>query len=134
MFVRNENYKLHCEITDTPAMFDRTDNVRDYVVRADNARPEIISHMHHAGFKIKPADKWPGCVEDRISFLRSFEQIIIHPDCKHTAEEMRLYSYKTDKRTGDVLPDIIDKHNHCIDAIGYAVTPLIKRKPKNWTI
>ena len=134
LFVRNENYKLHCEITDTPAMFDCTDNVRDYVVRADNARPEIISHMHREGFKIKPADKWPGCVEDRISFLRSFEQIIIHPDCKHTAEEMRLYSYKTDKRTGDVLPDIIDKHNHCIDAIGYAVTPLIKRKVTNFTV
>jgi len=43
---------------------------------------------------------------------------------------MRLYSYKTDKRTGDVLPDIIDKHNHCIDAIGYALTPLIKKKPE----
>ena len=130
LYIRNELYKIGCEVTDTPAMFDRLSDARKYQIRADNARPEIISHMAKQGFKITSAEKWPGCVEDRISFLRSFEQIIVHPDCEHTAEEMRLYSYKTDKRTGDVLPDIIDKHNHCIDAIGYALTPLIKKKPE----
>jgi phage terminase large subunit len=40
---------------------------------------------------------------------------------------MRLYSYKVDRLTGDVLADVVDKHNHCIDAIRYALQPLIKR-------
>jgi hypothetical protein len=39
---------------------------------------------------------------------------------------MRLYSYKTDRLTGDVLPDIVDKHNHCCDSIRYGIAPLIK--------
>lgn len=130
LYIRNEAYKVGCEVDDTPALFDRIENSRAYVIRADNARPELISYMSRAGFKIKAAEKWPGCVEDRVDFIRNFEQIIIHPECKHTAEEFRLYSYKTDKRTGDVLPVLIDKNNHCIDAIGYALTPLIKMPEK----
>lgn len=126
LYIRSEVYKVGCEITDTPALFDQIDNIRSYMIRADNARPETISYIARQGFNIEPADKWPGCVEDRIQFIRSFAEVIIHPDCPHTAEEFRLYSYKTDKRTGDVLPDIVDKHNHCIDAIGYALSPLIR--------
>jgi len=86
----------------------------------------LVSYMQRAGFRIESVEKWPGCVEDRVDFIRNFEEVIIHPECPHTAEEFRLYSYKTDKRTGDVLPVLIDKHNHCIDAIGYALTPLIR--------
>lgn len=90
------------------------------------ARPELINHLNSNGFSISKADKWEGCVEDRVDYIRNFEQIIIHPDCKHIAEEFRLYSRKVDKRTGEVLPILLDKHNHCIDALGYALTPIIK--------
>ena len=126
LYIRHESYKVGCEIDDTPAMFDRIPDARQYVIRADSARPELISYMQRSGFRIESVEKWPGCVEDRVDFIRNFEQVIIHTDCTHTAEEFRLYSYKTDKRTGDVLPALIDKHNHCIDAVGYALTPLIR--------
>lgn len=134
LYIRNEAYKINCEVDHTPDLFNQVPGARDYAIRADNSRPEMISFMKRAGFKIEAADKWPGCIVDRVSFLRNFEQIIIHPDCKHTAEEFRLYSYKTDKRTGDILPDIIDKHNHCIDALGYAITPLIRKKVVNFVL
>jgi hypothetical protein len=39
---------------------------------------------------------------------------------------MRLYSHKVDRLTGDVLPDIIDKHNDCLDSIRYGIAQLIK--------
>ena len=117
---------MQCEIDDTPALFDHIDDARLYMIRADSARPEMVNYMQRAGFRIESVEKWPGCVEDRVSFIRNFEEVIIHPDCKHTAEEFRLYSYKVDKRTGDILPVLIDANNHCIDAIGYALTPLIK--------
>jgi len=128
LYVRSEAYKIGCEVNDTPALFKTIPESDRYVIRADNSRPEMISYVKNQGMKIEAADKWPGCVEDRVSFIRSFERIVIHPDCKHTAEEFRLYSYKTDKRTGDVLPEILDKHNHCIDAIGYSITPIIRRR------
>lgn len=126
LYIRHELYKVGCEIKDTPAFFDRMPEIRDYTIRADSARPELIDYMKGEWFNIIRADKWPGCVIDRISFIRSFEEIIIHPDCVHTAEEFRLYSYKVDKRTGDILPDVVSLNDHIIDAIGYALTPLIK--------
>jgi phage terminase large subunit len=52
---------------------------------------------------------------------------VIHPRCIHTAEEARLYSYKKDRLTNDILPEIVDANNHCIDAIRYALNPLIRQ-------
>jgi phage terminase large subunit len=46
---------------------------------------------------------------------------VVHPDCKHTADELSLYSYKVDQQTDEVLPQLDDKHNHVIDALRYAV-------------
>jgi phage terminase large subunit len=49
-----------------------------------------------------------GCCRDGIAFMRSFEVIIIHPRCVHTAQEFRLFSYKRDRISGDVQPDLED--------------------------
>ena len=72
-------------------------------------------------------EKWKGSVEDGIAHLRSYQEIIIHPRCKGTIHEARNYSYKIDRLSGDVLTDIVDKDNHLIDSIRYALAPLIKR-------
>jgi len=112
LYICSEAYKVQCEIDDTPALFDHIDDARLYMIRADSARPEMVNYMQRAGFRIESVEKWPGCVEDRVSFIRNFEVVIIHPDCKHTAEEFRLYIYKVDKRTGDILPVLIDANNH----------------------
>jgi phage terminase large subunit len=128
LYVEHEAYKVGCDIVDTPKLFDSVPNSRRYVIRADSARPETINHVRRAGFHIEPATKWPKSVEDGITLLRSFEKIVIHPRCKNMVQEARLYSYKTDKLTGDVLPDIIDRHNHCWDAARYGLLPLIRRR------
>lgn len=126
LYVEWEAYGHGIEIDHTPALFDGIPEARRYVTRADNARPETISYMIRAGFgSLVPCHKWPGCVEDRVSYLRSFDQIVIHPRCPHAAEEARLWSFKVDRISGDVLPQLVDKHNHCWDAIGYALEPMI---------
>lgn len=126
--IEHEAYKHHCEIVDTPALFDSIPQARRYLIRADCARPEMISHMKLAGFRIEAADKWPGSVEDGITIMRSFRRIVVNPRCRRTAEEMRLYSHKVDKLTGDVQPDLVDKNNHVVDALRYALAPFIKRR------
>ena len=72
--------------------------------------------------------KWPGSVEDGVEFLKSFDEIVIHTSCKAMQEEARLYSYKVDKRTGDIQPVILDDNNHRWDAVRYALQPLITAK------
>lgn len=127
LYVEYEAYGVKVDLDDTPELFDRVPNARLYRTRADCARPETISHMQRHGYpEIVAVNKWDGSVEDGIAILRQFEEIVIHPRCIHTIEEARLYSYKTDRLTGDVLPEVEDKHNHCMDAIRYALEPIIK--------
>ena len=95
--------------------------------RWDSARPESISYLRRHGLPNAIAvDKWPGSVEDGIRFIRSFGRIIIHPRCVNLIREFRLYSYQVDRLTGDVLPKVVDAHNHGIDALRYALAPMIR--------
>ncbi|KKK47166.1 hypothetical protein LCGC14_3157950, partial [marine sediment metagenome] len=80
------------------------------------------------GWDIQAADKWPGSVEDGIEHLRGYEEIIIHPRCKHAIDEARHYSYKVDRLTGDVLREIVKKHDHIWDAVRYALAPVIRHR------
>lgn len=142
LYVEHESYAHQLELDDTAALWlADVPEIDRYPVRADNSRPESISHVRRG----RPASgqdkgcppipqlvavkKWPGSVEDGIAHLRSYDKIIIHPRCKRTAEEVRLYSYKVDRLSGDILPIIVDAHNHIIDAIRYGLAPLIQPGP-----
>jgi phage terminase large subunit len=78
--------------------------------------------------RCKAAKKWPGSVEDGIAFLRGFREIVIHPRCTQTAKEARLYSYKVDPKSGQVLDAIVDANNHYIDSIRYGLQPMIRKR------
>lgn len=132
LYIEYEANGIGVELDDMPKFYDKIPGAREYMIKADCARPETISHIKSKGFRIEAAEKWAGSVEDGITFLRSFEKIIIHPRCKNTIFEANAYEYKTDRLTGDILPDIVDKHNHHWDAIRYAMDKLIKRKGKSW--
>jgi phage terminase large subunit len=76
--------------------------------------------MRKHGFpKIMAAVKGPKSVEEGVEWLKSFD-IVVHPRCVHTIDELTLYSYKTDRDTNRVLPLLEDKKNHVIDALRYA--------------
>lgn len=129
LYIEYEAYGREVPNDLLPDMFDKVPDARKYVTRSDNARPETINHLQRHGYpRIIAAAKWPGSVEDGVEHLRSFEKIIIHPRCENAIQEARLWSYKTDKLTGDVLPVLIDKHNHIWDAVRYGLEPTIKRR------
>lgn len=106
---------------------ERIEDFSAYASRWDSASPGSISILTRYGLpKAIGCKKWPGSVDDGIRFMRSFKDIVIHSRCVNTIKEFRLYSYKTDRLTGDVLPVLIDANNHYIDAIRYAIGPMIK--------
>jgi phage terminase large subunit len=126
LYVEYDEGGVGIELDDLPAVFKRVPGVCDYLIRGDSSRPETISHVaRHGNMRIDPSEKWKGSVEDGIAFLKSFEQIVIHSRCVATQQEARLYSYKRDRLTGDVLADIVDANNHRFDAVRYALEPLI---------
>jgi phage terminase large subunit len=128
LFVDHAVYGVHTELDRIPALFDQVPLARIWPIKADSSRPETISHIRARGFDIQPAEKWPGSVEDGIAFLKGFKRIVIHERCPELAREARLYSYKVDARTEEVLPVLLDRHNHGWDALRYALGKLIRRR------
>ena len=116
------------DLDDLPGLWDEVPQIRDYDVIADSARPETISHMCKKGFSVVGAIKGPGSIEDGITFIRSFDKVVIHPRCTNTIWEFKKYKYKVDSKSGQITNKIIDKFNHHIDAIRYALEPLMKNQ------
>lgn len=122
LYIPYEAYRVGCEIVDTPALFMSLPDAEKWPMVADSARPETISHLRKNGFpKITAAIKGPKSVEEGIGFLQGFD-IVVHPRCTHTIDELTLYSYKTDPLDeSKVLPVLADKDNHVMDALRYAM-------------
>ncbi|MBE8812218.1 PBSX family phage terminase large subunit [Serratia marcescens] len=131
LYIEYEAYGQHTELDHMPELYDTVPGVRDWPIKADSARPETISYLKRQGFNISAAEKWQGSVEDGIAHLRGFDEIIIHPRCKNVAREARLWSYKTDRITGEVLPKLADGNEHCWDGIRYSLDGHIKRKSQS---
>jgi len=127
LHIEHEAYAIGCDIDRTPTLFDAVPEARLHTIRADSARPETISFMQRNGYpNMQPVAKWTGSVEDGIAHIRSYEKIVIHPRCTHAIDEFRLYSFKVDRLSGDIQPVAVDRHNHVIDALRYALQPMIK--------
>lgn len=127
LYIDYESGGIGVEFEELPALFEAIPDSRKYKIRSDSARPETISYMQRQGFKVIACPKWKGSVEDGIEYIRSFRRIYVHPRCKHTYEEFKFYSYKQDKNTGDILPIVLDKDNHYLDALRYALNPYIQK-------
>jgi len=120
LYIDHEAYMVGCEIVNTPELFMQVPEAEKWPIVADSARPETISHMRKNGFpKIMTAVKGPKSVEEGVEFLKGYD-IVVHPRCTHTIDELSLYSYKQDPLTGKILPVLEDKKNHVIDALRYA--------------
>lgn len=123
------DYGVHgvgVELDEIPELFDQVPGSRDHLIKADSARPETISHIKRKGFPIVSCKKWNGSVQDGIAHLRSYKKIYVHSRCQFVLDEFRHYSYKKDAKTGEVLPIIIDKFNHAIDSLRYALEDRIQ--------
>lgn len=133
LYITHAEYGYKVEIDDMPDMYDRVPDARNWPIGADAARPETISYLRRKGFNIYAAEKWQGSVEDGITHLKGFHEIIVHPRCEPFIPECRLYRYKTDPKQLDdrgqpkVLPIIVDAYNHGWDGIRYGFDGYIMR-------
>lgn len=115
-------------------------DVVKYDMIADSSRPDDIAYLRQpvnvsGGSlqlpRVKGAAKGKGSVESGVDFIKSHENII-HPDCPNIIKEFKMYSYKVDRQSGQVLPILVDSHNHAIDAGRYALEPVMRNARFNW--
>jgi phage terminase large subunit len=128
LWIDRERVAYGVEIDEIPKLLREIPTTDKWPIKADSSRPETISYIKRQGFNIVGAEKWGGSVEDGIAHLKAFNKIHIHPSCTHMLEEARLYSYKVDRVTQEVLPIVADKHNHCWDATRYALDGYIHKR------
>jgi phage terminase large subunit len=139
LYIDKEAGKVGLELDDTAEfLIERIPGIEKEPVIADSARPESISHLSKAKTpnglpkkhylqRIEGAVKGPGSVEDGIDHLKTYS-IIVHPGCAEVQKEFKKYSFKVDRLTGEVTRTIVDKYNHYIDALRYAVEKVMKAK------
>ncbi len=135
LYVDHEAWQIGCEIDRTPKLFDQIENghARKWPIKADSSNPQSISYMAKHGFpNITPSVKGPGSVEEGVEFLKGYD-IVVHPRCKHVADELATYSYQVDRQTEEVLPKLADKKNHTIDSLRYAVEGIRRAPPTAMT-
>ena len=127
LYVSHESGKVKLDIDKTAEyILEEIPDFDKYVTRADSARPETSKYLRDHGMpRVISVKKTK--IEDGIAHLRSFKSIVIHERCVELIRETELYSYKTNS-AGDITPVIIDAYNHYIDALRYAVSPLVKKK------
>lgn len=120
LYVDYEAYQIGCTIDSTPFLFAEVPASDRWPIVADSGNPQMIKHMKDHGYpKIYGAVKGPNSVMEGVEFLKSMD-IVVHPRCRHTIDELTLYSYKIDPKTSKVLPVLEDKKNHIIDSLRYS--------------
>lgn len=134
LFIDYEAYRIGVEIDHLPQLFDTVPGAREWPIRADSARPETISYLQRHGFpKMVAATKGPNSIKEGVIFLQNFD-IVVHPRCVHTIDELSNYAYVVDKATGMVTPVLADKKNHIIDPLRYATEGLRAPVYDNWVV
>jgi phage terminase large subunit len=122
LYISKEAYGLHVTIDDLPEMIRSVVPDGNWPIVADSARPDTIDYIRRHGYRnIKSSRKGKNSIIDGIERVKSFKHVVIHPRCKHTIDEFRLYSYKVNAHTGEITPVPEDKNNHIIDALRYSI-------------
>ena len=131
LFIDRECGGVGIEINDLPELFNQIPTLRMWTSRADSARPELVSYCFNHGYpRMRSAKKGPGSIEDGITKIRGFKEIIVHPRCVMTIDELKSYKYKRNALTNEILPIPEKKNDHFLDALRYSLEPLNKIRAK----
>lgn len=81
--------------------------------------PKSIQELRQHGVTAIACKKGKDSVNFGIQWLQKL-QIVIHKDLKEAINEFTIYKWREDK-DGNALPEPVDKNNHIIDSIRYAM-------------
>lgn len=93
---------------------------RKEVITADSSEPKSIEELKRNGLnRVRGAKKGKDSILNGIQYLQQFD-IKIHSICEEIIEEFKNYTWQKD-RDGIYINRPIDKYNHGLDALRYAV-------------
>ena len=102
----------------------REDSVKSNIeIFADYAEPKSIREIQDGGFSVIACDKDAPVKSDKLKFQLNWMQgwkLFVTKDSLNLIEELRNYTWAKSK-DGELLNEPIDKWNHLLDALRYAV-------------
>ena len=101
-------------------------------IKSENEARLIVELQKKGIRKIKPSIKGPNSIMPGIQYVQGFK-IYVHPSCEHTIEELNTYTFDQDNE-GNWLNKPIDKNNHALDALRYALSDLIFKPTKKASV
>jgi phage terminase large subunit len=125
LVIDKEVYQYGVEIDKLPSLLQGIDGWETAIIRGDSARPDTISYINNRinGVNtVHKAKKGAGSVIEGIEYIKSFRHIYVTSNCPNLIDELKLYSYIKDKRTGVITNTPEDKNNHAIDALRYCLS------------
>ena len=111
----NERYSLQALTTSQIYQLNKQ-HCFDSLIVADSAEPRLINELQTLGLNIVPTIKGQGSVTYGISLLQDYD-LIVSPESINLIKELNNYCWLEKKSNTP-----IDKHNHLIDALRYAVS------------
>jgi phage terminase large subunit len=97
---------------------------RSYEIIADSAEPKSIDELHRLGLNIHPSKKGADSILNSIDILKRYN-LYVTKNSTNLIKELSNYKWKADKG-GKQLNDVVDAHNHAIDALRYVALNKLK--------
>lgn len=123
LWVRERCYRTHMQNKHIIQDLQEDGVSRRMEIYADCAEPKSIADIQDAGFNVIPCDKDAPTKSDKLKFQLQWMQgwqLNVTKDSIDLIRELRNYVWAKDK-DGNPLNEPIDKFNHCLDAMRYAV-------------
>lgn len=129
LYVFDEHYQTRMVNSEIAAMITAKGFAKERI-RADAAEPKSNEELRRAGIsRVQAAEKGKDSILHGIAVLQEYT-IIVHPLCKNTAAELSAYAWDTNT-SGDGINRPVDKHNHLMDALRYAMTDVARFRPQS---
>lgn len=129
MWIVNELYKTEMLNKDIAKWIMENDYQFAPIV-ADSAEQKSIADLRNMGIqKIRPARKGKGSINAGIDLISSYK-IYIDERCVNAILEFGSYAYVKDRKTNKYTNKPIDKFNHLLDALRYAMEEFLGKHKK----
>lgn len=117
IYVFEEMYKAGMQ--DIELLDELKKRIKNQYVVCDCAEAKTIAYLKLNGIKALPCKKGSDSINYGIRFLKGYE-IIVDVQCQNFKNEIQEYHWAEDKY-GNTLDRPVDKNNHLLDALRYAV-------------
>ncbi len=120
IFIYDEHYEKRLLNDDIAAMLTRK-GYRKERIRADSAEPKSNDDLRRLGIsRLQSAHKGADSVAAGIARLQEY-RLVVHPRCVHTAAELGAYCWQAGVHSGEYINRPVDRDNHLMDALRYAM-------------